>query len=532
MKSEDRDSLLRKVPSGVGQVANIAQLAGVDVYGLITMIVEAARTVRRNRETCQLLARRVKMIGDLLQQLESTQLMQHTETRNPVEQLEETLRHTYMLIRSCQDGSYLYSWFMGGKQADQLHQVQNEIAFYLQLFPLVGFVDTSRTWARLLHKAQPLGTEDTMGELHAVHPSEHNNRTEALKEIHLEDPGIPPCAKSDEEQNTSAFLYGSRQAMNMEEIVNLIGVGKGAELPYFSFSQILAATDNLSLRNLLGNGVFGCTYKGKLPDGLDIAIKRHNTSSHQGLSEFQAEIEVIPNLRHKNIISLLGFCVQGKEKILVYEYMSNNSLADVISDETKRKLLNWSKCLQIIKGIADGLVYLHLHSQMCIVHRDLKPSNLLLDPEMNAKISDFGLAKKLAPDAIAEDIVCGTYGYADPEYVTTGKLSQKADVYSFGIVVLEIICGNNPWFYMVKAKKGSSPGSLPDHACKYLKRPRKLVDPLLRASKGERAQIAECVKVALLCVHCRAECRPAMSEVVAMLCSVGSGRSSPAYCCH
>ncbi|VAH98893.1 unnamed protein product [Triticum turgidum subsp. durum] len=520
MKSEDRDSLLRKVPSGVGQVANIAQLAGVDVYGLITMIVEAARTVRRNRETCQLLARRVKMIGDLLQQLESTQLMQHTETRNPVEQLEETLRHTYMLIRSCQDGSYLYSWFMGGKQADQLHQVQNEIAFYLQLFPLVGFVDTSRTWARLLHKAQPLGTEDTMGELHAVHPSEHNIRTEALKEIHLEDPGIPPCAKSDEEQNTT---------MNMEEIVNLIGVGKGAELPYFSFSQILAATDNLSLRNLLGNGVFGCTYKGKLPDGLDIAIKRHNTSC---LSEFQAEIEVIPNLRHKNIISLLGFCVQGKEKILGYEYMSNNSLAAVISDETKRKLLNWSKRLQIIKGIADGLVYLHLHSQMCIVHRDLKPSNLLLDPEMNAKISDFGLAKKLAPDAIAEDIVCGTYGYADPEYVTTGKLSQKADVYSFGIVVLEIICGNNPWFYMVKAKKGSSPGSLPDHACKYLKRPRKLVDPLLRASKGERAQIAECVKVALLCVHCRAECRPAMSEVVAMLCGVGSGRSSPAYCCH
>uniref|UniRef100_M8BE09 Uncharacterized protein n=1 Tax=Aegilops tauschii TaxID=37682 RepID=M8BE09_AEGTA len=110
----------------------MAQLAGVDAYGLITMIVEAARTVRRNRETCQLLARRVKMIGDLLQQLESTQLMQHLDTRNPVEQL-ETVRHTYMLIRSCQDGSYLYSCFMGGKQADQLHQVQNEITFYLQL---------------------------------------------------------------------------------------------------------------------------------------------------------------------------------------------------------------------------------------------------------------------------------------------------------------------------------------------------------------------------------------------------------------
>ncbi|KAF7093108.1 hypothetical protein CFC21_095539 [Triticum aestivum] len=131
--------------NGMSQVANIAQLAGVYAYGVITMIVEAAKTVRRNRKTCQLLARLVKMIGDLLQQLESTQLMQHTETRNPVEQLEETLRHTYMLIRSCQDGSYLYSCFMSGKQADQLHPVQNEIAFYLQLIPLVGFVDTTRT---------------------------------------------------------------------------------------------------------------------------------------------------------------------------------------------------------------------------------------------------------------------------------------------------------------------------------------------------------------------------------------------------
>ncbi|KAF7046113.1 LOW QUALITY PROTEIN: hypothetical protein CFC21_112311 [Triticum aestivum] len=143
----------------MSQVASIAQLAGVDAYGLITMIVEAARTVRRNRETCQLLARRVKMIGDLLQQLESMQLMQHTETRNPAEQLEETLRHTYMLIRAHHNEITFYSCFLGGKQADQLHQVQNEITFYLQLFPLVSFVDTSRTWARLLHRAHPLGTE-------------------------------------------------------------------------------------------------------------------------------------------------------------------------------------------------------------------------------------------------------------------------------------------------------------------------------------------------------------------------------------
>jgi hypothetical protein len=145
--------------SGVGQAASMAQLAGVDAYGLINMIVEAVQTVKRNRETCQLLARRVKMIGDLLQRLESTQLMQHHETRNPVVQLEETLRHTYMLITSCQDSSYLNSCFMGAKQADQLREVQNDITFYLQLFPLVSFVDTSRTWEQLLNRARPFGTQ-------------------------------------------------------------------------------------------------------------------------------------------------------------------------------------------------------------------------------------------------------------------------------------------------------------------------------------------------------------------------------------
>jgi hypothetical protein len=144
--------------SGMGQVASIAQLAGVDAYGLISMIVEAAKTVKRNRETCQLLARLARMIGDLLQQLERTQLMHHMETRNPVEQLEETLRHAYVLITSCRDSSYLHSFCMGGKQADQLREVQNEITFYLQLFPLVSFVDNTRTWERLLSRACPLCT--------------------------------------------------------------------------------------------------------------------------------------------------------------------------------------------------------------------------------------------------------------------------------------------------------------------------------------------------------------------------------------
>ncbi|XP_062182567.1 cysteine-rich receptor-like protein kinase 44 isoform X2 [Phragmites australis] len=498
--------------NGVGQVASIAQLAGVDAYGLISMIVEAAQTVKRNRETCQLLARRTRMIGALLQQLERTQLMQHTETRIPVEQLEETLRHAYMLIASCREGSYLHSCFMGGKQAEQLCEVQNEITFYLQLFPLVSFVDTTRTWERLLNRDSPLCTEPSE---HAIHNSDYNNRlrTKDLKVTIFEDSGTHPHRESEEKKTEG-------QVMDMGELANLIGGGKGAELSYFCFSQILAATDNLSERNLIGIGAFGYVYKGKLPNCLDFAVKRHDASSFRGPDMFRTEIEVIPNLQHKNIISLLGYCVQGGEKMLVYEYMPNKSLASIIADETKRKLLNWSKRLQIIKAIADGLAYLHGRSQICIVHRDIKPSNILLDHEMNAKISDFGLALQLAPNTTAEVLVCGTYGYADPEYVATGNISEKADVYAFGIVLLEIICGKLFRSYEVKAKGTSLGLRLPDCARRYEKKLHKFVDPLLGAKKHERVQIKECVKVALLCIHKFANSRPTMSEVVAMLGSI------------
>ncbi|AQK48402.1 Protein MID1-COMPLEMENTING ACTIVITY 1 [Zea mays] len=278
--------------NGIGQVASIAQLAGVDAYGLISMIVEAAKTVKRNRETCQLLARRARMIGDLLHQLERTQLMQHMETRNPVEHLEETLRHAYVLITSCRNSSYLYNCCMGGKQADRLREVQNEITFYLQLFPLVSFVDNTRTWERLLSRACPLCTtlivfvrykpteirihnprlkvmpgsylpyflfviKENMDELHAAaHHVEHEDgiRSEAIKATKFENLGSHPTLKPDIDQ-----MEG--QVMRMGGLVNLIGGTKGAELSCFTFSHILAATDNFSEKNLVGKGGFGYVYK-------------------------------------------------------------------------------------------------------------------------------------------------------------------------------------------------------------------------------------------------------------------------------
>ncbi|XP_047067115.1 putative cysteine-rich receptor-like protein kinase 16, partial [Lolium rigidum] len=449
--------------SGVGQVATVAQLAGIDAYGLIKMIVEAVQTVKRNKETCQKLARRVKMIGDLLQELHEAQLMQHRDTRNPVEQLEETLRRAFMLITTCQDSSFMYHCFTGGNQACQLQEVENDIAFYLQIFPLVSHVDTSRTFVLDLSRRQPSHTEEYAKEAqilkddsgHATSPK--FKATSETVESRLQEVN-QNSANSKEKLTGNHFSNGpqkrkaERIAVDKDILVNLLCAERCSRLLLFNLSQVVKFTENFKWDNVVGRGAFGYVYKGKLPSGTEIAVKRFAASSTQGLEEFTAEIETIANLQHRNVIRLLGFCIQREkdflgfhiqheEMILVYEYMPNKSLASFLYSYTKtRESLNWSKRLHIIEGIAQGLVYLHDLSHQCVVHMDLKANNILLDYDMNPKISDFGMARILPSSGTEEtsDTVKGTNGYMDPEYIKYGKFSVKSDVYSFGILILEI----------------------------------------------------------------------------------------------
>ncbi|KAL8505599.1 hypothetical protein ACS0TY_016734 [Phlomoides rotata] len=292
--------------------------------------------------------------------------------------------------------------------------------------------------------------------------------------------------------------------------------GEEAEVPFFSLSTILKATDHFSLTNKLGEGGFGPVYKGVLEDGQEIAVKRLSKTSSQGVEELKNEVMLIAKLQHRNLVRLLGCCIEGEENMLIYEFMPNSSLDLILFDQTKRSLLDWGKCFSIINGIAKGLLYLHQDSRLRIIHRDLKTSNILLDADMNPKISDFGLARSFGEnDSEAKTHrVIGTYGYMSPEYVMKGLFSIKSDVFSFGVLVLEVVSRKRNRDFTLEDKNLNLIG----HAWALYKEDNllKLVD----ASLGDPIDISQALRsihVGLLCVQACPKDRPSMSSVVFML---------------
>ncbi|KAG8080260.1 hypothetical protein GUJ93_ZPchr0007g4623 [Zizania palustris] len=236
----------------------------------------------------------------------------------------------------------------------------------------------------------------------------------------------------------------SRSSSKTEEALKLWKIEESStDFTLYDLDDLATATDNFSEDNKLGRGGFGPVYKGKLPDGAEIAVKRLSAQSGQGLKEFKNEIQLIAKLQHTNLVKLVGCCVQEDEKMLVYEYMPNRSLDVFIFDQQRGPLLDWRKRLHIIEGVAQGLLYLHKHSRVRIIHRDLKASNILLDKDLNPKISDFGMARIFGSNMTEANTnrVVGTYGYMAPEYASEGIFSVKSDVFSFGVLLLEIVSG-------------------------------------------------------------------------------------------
>ncbi|XP_048132896.1 cysteine-rich receptor-like protein kinase 29 isoform X3 [Rhodamnia argentea] len=288
-----------------------------------------------------------------------------------------------------------------------------------------------------------------------------------------------------------------------------------AELQQFDFSTIRAATDNFSDSKKLGQGGFGAVYMGRLSNGQEIAVKRLSQNSHQGEVEFKNEVMLLTRLQHRNLIRLLGFCLKGVERLLIYELMPNPSLDQFIFDPLKRVNLNWDRLHKIVMGVARGLLYLHEDSRLRIIHRDLKASNILLDSDMNPKISDLGLARLLELDQTQAETsrIVGTYGYMAPEYAMHGKFSVKSDVFSFGVLVLEIVSGqrNN------LCRMGKDTVALTSYVWKKWREGSisDIIDPSI--TSGSSTEIARCIHIGLLCVQENFASRPSMASVFLML---------------
>ncbi|GMJ14615.1 cysteine-rich RLK (RECEPTOR-like protein kinase) 14 [Hibiscus trionum] len=298
----------------------------------------------------------------------------------------------------------------------------------------------------------------------------------------------------------------------------------------FDFNAVRDATENFSNANMLGRGGFGPVYKGKLEDGRNVAIKRLSENSGQGTREFKNEVLLLAKLQHRNLVKLLGFSLEKKERVLIYEFLPNSSLDNFIFDPVKRLLLHWERRYKIIEGIAKGLVYLHEDSQYRIIHRDLKAANILLDEELNPKISDFGMAKLFVLDQTRADTskIAGTLGYMAPEYAWHGQYSAKSDVYAFGVLVLEIISGQK-----INSFSNELGDSLVTHAWRNWNEGTALefVDPILR--DGSRSEIMRCIHLGLLCVQENIAYRPTMASVILMLSSYSMSLpvpSRPAFC--
>ncbi|KAL4628531.1 hypothetical protein ACB092_05G245900 [Castanea dentata] len=321
--------------------------------------------------------------------------------------------------------------------------------------------------------------------------------------------------KQDEERNQHALLHelASPTAVAVTREGELV---ISEELPFIDLATIRSATDEFSDLNKLGQGGFGTVYKGTLPDGKEVAVKRLLRKSWQGLEEFKNEIILIAKLQHRNLVKLLGCGIEGEEKVLIYEYMPNRSLDIFIFDSKRSMQLDWETCYNIIGGIAKGLLYLHEDSRLKIVHRDLKPSNILLDHNMIAKISDFGMARIFCENQNTANTrrVVGTYGYMAPEYAMEGLFSIKSDVFSFGVILLEII-----------SRKRNNRFYLTQHAPTLLAyvwrlwnegKDLEIVDPLLMES-CQTSEVQRCIQIGLLCVQEDPTDRPTMSTVVALL---------------
>ncbi|EXB50275.1 Serine/threonine-protein kinase PBS1 [Morus notabilis] len=315
-----------------------------------------------------------------------------------------------------------------------------------------------------------------------------------------------------------SFKSDSSKRRYITEEISKIGKGN-ITAQIFSFRELCVATQNFHPDHLLGEGGFGRVYRGNIESKNQVvAVKQLDRNGFQGNREFLVEVLILSLLHHPNLVNLVGYCADGDQRILVYEYMPSGSLEDHLLDlAPNSKALDWNTRMKIAAGAAKGLEYLHEQANPPVIYRDFKASNILLDKEFNPKLSDFGLAK-LGPTGDKTHVstrVMGTYGYCAPEYALTGQLTTKSDVYSFGVVFLEIITGRR----VIDNARPTEEQNLVNWAQPLFKDRRKftlMADPLLEGNYPVKA-LYQALAVAAMCLQEEAATRPLISDVVTAL---------------
>ncbi|CAA2997075.1 proline-rich receptor kinase PERK6 [Olea europaea subsp. europaea] len=326
-------------------------------------------------------------------------------------------------------------------------------------------------------------------------------------------PPPPPPMMSSSELSSAGFSGPHNAALPPPHPSIALGFNQSS----FTYNDLAAATGNFSQSNLLGQGGFGYVHKGVLPNGKEVAVKSLKSNSGQGEREFQAEVDIISRVHHKHLVSLVGYCIAGSQRMLVYEFVDNGTLESHLYG-ANRPVMDWPTRLQIALGSAKGFAYLHEDCHPRIIHRDIKAANILLDSNGEAKVADFGLAK-LSNDNYTHvsTRIMGTFGYLAPEYASSGKLTEKSDVYSYGIMLLELITGRRP----VDIHRDDD-DSLVDWARPILMRVteggsyEELVDPRLE-NNYDPQEMLRMVHCAGACIRHSARRRPKMSQIVRAL---------------
>ncbi|KAL3511789.1 hypothetical protein ACH5RR_024506 [Cinchona calisaya] len=332
--------------------------------------------------------------------------------------------------------------------------------------------------------------------------------------------GILPHSQQFSDGSTPPPPFSVASSLNSEKPLQQLSPDRhlGVIRTTFSYEELALATDNFSVNNLLGEGGFGYVYKGVLHNGKEVAIKQLKLGSGQGEREFQAEVETISRVHHRHLVPLVGYCISGDQRLLVYEFVPNKTLEFHLHGKGHLSI-NWASRMKIAMDSAKGLAYLHEECHPKIIHRDIKAANILLDDDFEAKVADFGLARIYSDtDTHVSTRVMGTFGYLAPEYALTGKLTEKSDVFSFGVMILELITGRRP----IDKAQHYLDDNIVDWARPLLTQALEdgnfgtLVDSRLQKDY-DSTEMARMVACAAVCVRHLARRRPRMSQIVQAL---------------